>query len=67
MSASGDKADIPDTLIKCPLMTQSGHSASRAIATKPASAGLTQSFGKPSVKPPRLAPSWHLNGFLPTR
>jgi len=25
MSASGDKADIPDALGQCPLMTQSGH------------------------------------------
>src|SRR4029078_5434932 len=48
-------------------MTQSAHSVSHAIATKTASAGLSQTFGKPSVKPPRLAPSWHLAGFLPPR
>ena len=67
MSALDRKADIGDGNLNVRLMTRSGPSASHTIATKTRLSRLSQTFGQPSVKPPRLAPTWHLNGFLPTR
>jgi hypothetical protein len=41
MSASGGKADIPDTPHRCPLMTQSGHQLGAGLGVvEPLAAGL---------------------------
>ena len=67
MSAFRGEADVTDARLLSANDPKRTFCFACVSHEKPDSAGLSQILGKLSVKEPRLAPSWHLNGFLPTQ